>query len=94
MKAWLGLKVKVKYLMWLRDKTGIDQEELELEDNVTLEYLVEKIKELRPSLKKFIDKVFDRENPMIILVNGVKAEPKQKLSDRDEIVFLPPVSGG
>lgn len=87
-------RVRVKYLMWLRDKTGVDSEEYVLDKDATLENLITEISKKHPSLKPLLSDIFSGENPIIVLVNGVKGEPDRELSDNDEVALMPPVSGG
>ncbi len=86
--------VKVKYLMWLRDKIGVSEEEYSSKESLTLEKLVAKIIEKHPELKKNLAKIFEKENPIIILVNGKREKPDYLLKENDEVTIIPPVSGG
>ncbi len=88
------LKVKVKYLLWLRDKAGIESEEYILDNRISLSKLTEIIIKNHPQLSKYLNNVFEDNNPIIVLVNGVKRPSNYVLRDGDEIVFMPPVSGG
>lgn len=80
--------------MWLRDKAGVDSEEFFFNREVTIRELVDAIRNRHKSLDKIISNIFSSDNPLIILVNGVKKSPDQLLRDNDEVVLLPPVSGG
>lgn len=88
------MKIRVKYLLWLRDKAGIDSEEYLFNEEKTLDDLIRDIMKRHPQLLKYMDKIFGKENPIIVLVNGVKRSGDYVLRDGDEIVFIPPVSGG
>ena len=81
--------------MWLRDKTGVNEEEYVVDKpSITLSELIELIKGRHPGLKNIIHNVFDKENPIIVIVNGLKRDPGYILNDNDEVVLMPPVSGG
>ena len=81
-------------MLWLRDKAGVEFEEYVFEKPVLLKDLIEEIKRKHSGLSKLLDNVHSSENPIIILVNGVKQDMNYILRDGDEVVFLPPVSGG
>jgi len=88
------LRVKVKYMMWLRDKVGLDVEEYLLEHQPRLAELLEIIRQRHASIARLLENIESVENPIIMLVNGVKQSTDYVLRDGDEVVFLPPVSGG
>ncbi|MFZ8791879.1 MAG: MoaD/ThiS family protein [Thermosphaera aggregans] len=87
-------KVRVKYFLWLADKAGCSLEEVML-DNSTLFGLMEHIKATRPKLSKIIESILQGSSEIIVLVND--RSPKTlnlELKDGDEVVLMPPVSGG
>ena len=88
------MKVRVKYLMWLRDLVGVDGEEINLDRPMPVIELIDIIAKRHPKLKKHIDRVFSSDNPIIVLVNGTGAAPRRSLRDGDEVLFIPSVSGG
>jgi len=88
------IRVRVKYMMWLRDKVGLEVEEYSLENQTSLADLLEFVRRRHASIAKFLENVESAENPIIVLVNGVKQSTDYILRDGDEVVFLPPVSGG
>jgi len=88
------IRVRVKYMMWLRDKVGLDAEEYSLENQHRLAELLEIVRRRHASIARLLENVESAENPIIVLVNGVKQSMDYVLRDGDEVVFLPPVSGG
>jgi MoaD family protein len=86
-----GLKVRVKYLSVLRDKTDKSEEYVEIPTDGILADIVSYLKdEYRISLP----------DPKILLVlngKGYNQYPERletKLKDGDTILLLPPISGG
>ena len=80
--------VRVKYLLWLRDRIGIGEEHVESKTlSELLEILVSKYGEL---------KELEKRGSLVVLINGLAVDPRRnvKLSDEDEVVLLPEVSGG
>jgi len=96
------LKIKVRYFTTLRELTGCVEETLELENDASLEDLIEKIaskygEKARQYL--YTDEKQKNINPtLLILVNGRRINLlqglKTKLKDGDTIAILPPVGGG
>ena len=87
-------QIIVKYLLWLRDKASTDKDVFIFQSEVTLKELVDKIIEKRPTLKKFLENVFDKNNNIIILINGKPGKKDQILRTNDIVSIIPPVSGG
>lgn len=81
------IQVTIKYFAMMRERLGIEEEILELQDGSTLgdvrRQIASTIGEISPLL--------DRSMPM---VNQEYADPELILHDGDEIAFIPPVSGG
>lgn len=88
------IKVIVKYMLWIRDKTGVDREEIILEDGSSLKNLFEKLVGKYPGLAKYLENPLDAANPLIILVNNKKQSLDYVFRDGDEVLLMPPVSGG
>jgi MoaD family protein len=88
------VKVRVKYFLWLADKAGRSLEEIML-DNSTLFGLMEHIKATRPKLSKIIESILQGSSEIIVLVNNSSSRTLNlELKDGDEVVLMPPVSGG
>jgi len=87
-------QIIVRYLLWLRDKASTDKDVFIFQSEVTLKELVDKIIEKRPTLRKFLANVFDKNNNIIVLINGKPGKQDQILHDNDIVSIIPPVSGG
>lgn len=82
--------------MWLRDKIGVESEEYVFDREITLRELINLLKNKHVNLEKFLDRGFNVEDSIIIIVNGksINQNLDYVLNNNDEVVFLPPVSGG
>ena len=78
----------------MRDKASTDKDVFIFQSEVTLKELVDKIIEKRPTLRKFLENVFDKNNNIIILINGKPGKQDQILHNNDIVSIIPPVSGG
>jgi len=88
------VKVRVKYFLWLADKAGCSLEEVML-DNPTLHGLMEHIMATRPKLSNIIESILQGSSEIIVLVNNRSLQTLNlELKDGDEVVLMPPVSGG
>ena len=87
-------QIIVKYLLWLRDKASTDKDVFIFQSEITLKELVDKIMEKRPTLRKFLANIFDKNNNIIILINGKTGKKDQILRTNDIVSIIPPVSGG
>jgi|TARA_B100000959_G_scaffold282350_1_gene348534 molybdopterin converting factor subunit 1 len=83
------VKVKVLYFASVKDRLGKDEEELELEDGVTLQSLLNRLKSENNALAKFLEA-----HSFLFAVNEEIANPDTILKPNDEIAILPPLSGG
>ncbi len=83
------MKVKVLYFAFIKDRLGKDEEDLELEDGVTLESLLNRLKSKYSILAKFLEA-----HSFLFAVNEEIATPDTILKPNDEIAILPPLSGG
>lgn len=93
------ITVKTKYYAYLREVTGVREEEIALEEGSTVADLVEKlVKRYGEPLRRYILTEDMKLRPNIaVAVNGVKVseEPLRKtLREGDTVVILPPISGG
>lgn len=88
------MRIRVRYLLWLRDKAGVDVEEYVFNEQLSLKALVDVIRNNHPGLTKFLETIWSSDNPIIIVVNGFKRPIDYVLNDGDEVVLMPPVSGG
>lgn len=93
------ITVKTRYYAYLREVTGVREEEIALEEGSTVADLVEKlVKRYGEPLRRYILTEDMELRPNIaVAVNGVKVseEPLRKtLREGDTVVILPPISGG
>lgn len=88
------MRVKVRYMLWLREKTGVEQEDYILDDGATLKDLINAILNKHEELSNQLEGIFSDDNPFIILVNGKTGRKNYVLRDNDIVTILPPISGG
>ena len=79
-------KFKISLFGITRDIVGSSTIELELPTNTNVGALMESLKDKFPKLKEI--------RSVLVAVNSEYAEDNVKLSERDEIALIPPVSGG
>jgi MoaD family protein len=94
------LPLTVKFVGALRHLSGKTSLTLELEDGSSVRSVVDAISQQFPALKHtFTDgDLNDSRSNSLVLVNGVEISVldgyKTKVSDGDEVVFVPVVHGG
>ncbi|MCH8927493.1 MAG: molybdopterin converting factor subunit 1 [Candidatus Marinimicrobia bacterium] len=81
------MKVKILFFASLKDITGENAVDLELEENATVESVKIKITSIYPKLEPLL-------NFVRIAINQEFAEAESVINNGDELAFLPPVSGG
>ncbi len=81
------MKVKVKFFAILRERAGAGEITKEIEAGST-------VADLWNALKKDYPKLAPVDIRLLYAVNQNYVEPKHALKESDEIVFIPPVSGG
>ncbi|MDA0196510.1 MAG: MoaD/ThiS family protein [Bacteroidetes bacterium] len=69
-----------------RDILGSNSIEYEIEDSVSHENLLENLKKTYPDFNKLTS--------LMIAINSEYAKKGQMISENDEVVLIPPVSGG
>jgi molybdopterin synthase sulfur carrier subunit len=92
-----ALRVKVRYYMWLSQKTGISEEEVELPRSSRIGDLIALLAELRPPLKSVLESYMQGKSEAIIVLHNSKSPSKgleTPLEDGDIVELLPPISGG
>ena len=93
------VKVKAKYFAFIREKTKTYREELDLPEDSTPMDFVMKVVEKYPSLKGILlTEGGELKKNLLISVNA-EVVPRGELKERrlregDEVVILPPISGG
>lgn len=81
------MKVRILFFASLKDITGENAVDLELEENATVESVKIKITSIYPKLEPLL-------NFVRIAINQEFAEAESVINNGDELAFLPPVSGG
>ncbi len=81
------MKVKVKFFAILREKVGTGEVTKEIREGST-------VGELWQALKRDYPKLTPVEMRLLYAVNQNYVNADYVLKERDEVVFVPPVSGG
>jgi molybdopterin converting factor subunit 1 len=81
------MKVKVKFFAMLRDRAGAGEIAREMKEGGT-------VADLWEALKKDYPKLAPVEMRLLYAVNQNYVRPDHILKENDEVVFVPPVSGG
>jgi molybdopterin synthase sulfur carrier subunit len=83
--------MKILYFAWLREKTGVSEEDVDLPPDVTtVTGLLDWLAARGP---QFADALKDR-SVVRVAVNQDYAQSDHPVSDSDEIALFPPVTGG
>ena len=83
--------MRILYFAWLRQKTGIDSEEIEMPSHITdVAGLIEWLKERN---ENFAEALSDFES-IRVAVNQEFAEPDAPVAQGDEVAIFPPMTGG
>ena len=80
------MKIKLLCFGITKEMVGVFENQMEIEDGTTVGVFMENLKKEYPVLNKL--------NSLRIAVNEDYAEMTQILSEKDEVVLVPPVSGG
>ncbi len=83
------MKVRVSYVALVADVVGKHEEVIDVEDRITLGELLNYIMSKYPKLKEL-----NKEVKITAVVNSVSTELDKVLKEGDEVVLLPPASGG
>jgi molybdopterin synthase sulfur carrier subunit len=87
----MGEKVQLRYFAWLREKVGIESEDVELPADVeTVADLVGWLKQRGPQYGE----AFARPQVVRAALDKVHVKPSATLGTAREIAFFPPVTGG
>ncbi|MCK4938789.1 MAG: molybdopterin converting factor subunit 1 [Rhodospirillaceae bacterium] len=83
--------MKVLYFAWLKEKTGIGEEDISLPENVTdIEGLIGFLKNRGGGFEK----AFSDTSLVRVALNMEHVQVSAAIKDSDEIAFFPPVTGG
>lgn len=90
------MRIRVKYMLWLQAKAGVSEEIIEVADDRKLVDVLRIFAEKHPGLARYIDNLMNKESEIIVLLNSRTPEKGLEtiVKDSDEIVLMPPVSGG
>ena len=80
------MKIKLLCFGITKEMVGDFESRIELAEGTTVGVFMENLKKEYPALNKL--------NSLRIAVNEEYAEPDQILTEKDEVVLVPPVSGG
>lgn len=81
------MQIQVRFFATLRDRAGIEQTEITLDDPATVNSLLDHLADAYPALKPSLSST-------LVAVNQEYAFPEEPLNEGDEIALFPPVSGG
>lgn len=81
------MKIKVKFFAILRERAGTAEITKEIGDGIT-------VAELWRALQQDYPKLNVAGIRLLYAVNRNYVSPDSRLNDQDEVVFIPPVSGG
>ncbi len=81
------MKIKVKFFAILRERAGTAEVTKDIRDEST-------VMDLWQALQQDFPKLNVTGIRLLYAVNQNYVSPDFKLSDQDEVVFIPPVSGG
>lgn len=83
--------MKILYFAWVKEKTGIGEETLNLPDGVeTVAALIDWLKARAPGYGE----AFADEGVVRVAVNQEHVDAAHPLAENDEVAFFPPVTGG
>jgi len=85
------MSVKFLYFAWLREQTGISEEEVALPDDIST--VGELIKWQRARGPEF-ETAFGQDDVIRVAIDQTHARPETMLAGAREIAFFPPVTGG
>lgn len=80
------MKIKLLCFGITKEMVGVFENQMEIEEGTTVGVFIENLKKEYPELNRL--------NSLRIAVNEDYAEMTQILSEKDEVVLVPPVSGG
>ena len=83
--------MRLLYFAWVKEKTGIAAEDVEVPGNVsTIAELMTWLKTRGPEFAH----AFERSEVIRAAINQSHARPEAKIAGASEIAFFPPVTGG
>lgn len=89
------MKVTIRFLLWLKEKSGIDELILEIKEGATIMDVFNEIKRRINGLGKYLDTAFNENSHISVIVNGRSVDNGSYIiKDGDIIELAPFVSGG
>ena len=89
------VKVTIRFLLWLKEKSGTNELTLEIKDGATIADVFEEIKRRIDGLSKYLDSIFTEHSHISVIVNGWSVNNRSyAVKDGDIIELAPLVSGG
>jgi len=88
------VRVRVRLVSLLRDAVGKPVVEVDVEGEPTLGEVVKRLYEIYPRLREVVEGLEKRGLEVVYMVNGRFAGFDEKVGESDEVVVLPPASGG
>ena len=82
--------MKILYFANLRDVIGKSEEYFKIENEISISDLITILKKKN---KKY-NIAFDNKKKLMCAVNCEYVKSSKKVSDKDEVAFFPPVTGG
>ena len=80
------MRIKVTYYGQFRDITGLNEEEIEAKDGVTVVELRDQVREKYPRIAE--------KREILVAINNSFAPLETVVNQDDKVAFFPPVSGG
>ncbi|ABM80936.1 MoaD/ThiS family protein [Hyperthermus butylicus] len=88
------VRVRVRLVSLLREAVGGSEVVIEVGEDATLRDVLKTLFTRYPGLEKLVRELEARGLDIVYLVNGRFSGLDQQVRDGDEIVILPPASGG
>ena len=89
------MKVTIRFLLWLKEKSGTNELTLEIKDGATIADVFEELKRRISGLSKYLDSVFTEHSHISVILNGRSVNNRSYVvKDGDIIELAPLVSGG
>ena len=83
--------MKITYFAWLREKVGLDEEEVTLPPDVTT---VGKLINWLAGRSPQFEDAFEFVEVAKVVVNQTYVDNDQPVKNEDEVIFIPPIAGG
>jgi molybdopterin synthase sulfur carrier subunit len=81
------MKIKILFFSSIKDKLKKNSDEIEVQDEISVDQLLNILKEKYPDISDRLDNV-------MIAVNEEYKDKDYKLKEGDVVALIPPVSGG